>query len=155
MIVAVVALLLGVSGSETVQVVSLKLDPKAIREAEKVEIQVMEGDAKVVYRGVPLRFLLTEQLKDHEGMAGLRALSDAVIVVRATDDYLATISAAAVAMDAKGAAFLLATERDGQPLDPKQGPFKLIVPGDPEKVRWVRMIDRVELVRMPKAGKSK
>ena len=44
--------------------------------------------------------------------------------------------------------FLLALERDGRPLGEDQGPFRLIVPQDPERVRWVRNVSSIALVRL-------
>ena len=81
-------------------------------------------------------------------MAGLRMLSDAVILVRGADGYQAAVSAAAVAMDPKGLKFLLALDRDGKPLDKGQGPVRLIVPGDPKHARWVKDVASVRLVRL-------
>ena len=82
-------------------------------------------------------------------MAALRSLSDAVNLVRASDGYQAAVSAAAVAMDPKGERFLLALARDGKPLDEGQGPVRLVIPGDPQRVRWVRRIASCHLVRLP------
>ncbi len=88
-------------------------------------------------------------------MGELRNLSDVVLVVRGTDGYQASVSAAAVAMDEKGTRFLLATERDGKPLDADQGPVKLIIPEDSQHARWVRNLDQIDLVWMPRPAKIK
>ena len=69
-------------------------------------------------------------------------------LVKASDGYQAAVSAAAVAMDPKGERYLLALRRDGQPLAKGQGPVRLIIPGDPQRVRWVRMVDSLRLVRL-------
>lgn len=151
MLAAIVAVL-ALSDPATVQVESLKFDPASIQKAaSQVEVKVMEGGEAVTYKGVPLRSLLADRLKGPNAMADLRNLADSVLVVRASDDYQAALSAAEVAMDESGQKYLLATERNGKPLDPKQGVVKLIVPGDPQHVRWVRMVSGVDLVRMPKA----
>ena len=155
MIAAIAAFALALSDPATVQVERLKFDPAALRDAEKVEVKVTEGGVQVDYKGVPLRTILAGKLKTPNTMASLRSMSDAVLVVRATDDYQTAISAAAVAMDPKGEKFLLALERDGKPFDKDQGPVKLIVPGDSEHVRWVRMVSTVDLVRMPTAKKPR
>jgi Oxidoreductase molybdopterin binding domain len=147
---AAIALVLALSDTATVQVESLKFDPAAIAKASQVEVKVMEQGKAVTYKGVPLRSLLADRLKGPNTMADLRGLADAVLVVRAPDDYQAAISAAEVAMDETGLKYVLAIERDGKPLDAKQGPVKLIVPGDSQHVRWVRMVSGVDLVRMPK-----
>jgi hypothetical protein len=92
--------------------------------------------------------VLKERLPGKGTMAELRALADSVILVKAADGYQAAISAAAVAMDPKGERFLLALRRDGQPLDKGQAPVRLVVPGDPQHIRWVRMISGLELVTL-------
>lgn len=148
---AAIVVLLSLSDPATVQVEGLKFDPASIQKASQVEVKVMEGGEAVTYKGVPLRSLLADRLKGPNAMADLRNLADSVLVVRASDDYQAAISAAEVAMDESGQKYLLATERNGKPLDPKQGVVKLVVPGDPQHVRWVRMVSGVDLVRMPKA----
>jgi DMSO/TMAO reductase YedYZ molybdopterin-dependent catalytic subunit len=84
-------------------------------------------------------------------MAALRALSDAVILVKAADGYQTAVSAAAAAMDSKGERYLLALSRDGKPLDSRVGPVRLIVPGDPKHVRWVRAVTSLRLVRLDPA----
>ena len=151
---AAIALVLALSDPSTVQVESLKFDPAAILKASTIEVKVMERGEAVIYKGVPLRSLLADRLKGPNAMADLRGLADSVLVVRASDDYQAAISAAEVAMDESGQKYLLATQRDGKPLDDKQGPVKLLVPGDPQHVRWVRMISAVDLVKMPKPKKA-
>jgi DMSO/TMAO reductase YedYZ molybdopterin-dependent catalytic subunit len=133
----------------------LAFDPAAWKALPRVEAKVTERGRAVTYSGIPLATVLTDKLKGDTPMAGLRSLADAVVLVRAEDGYQAAVSAAAVAMDKKGERFLLALERDGQPLDKAQGPVRLIVPGDPERVRWVRQVSGIDLVRLPKPKPKK
>jgi DMSO/TMAO reductase YedYZ molybdopterin-dependent catalytic subunit len=135
-----------VSAGPTVKVEPLAFDPAKLADRDKVELKVKNGDRLEVYSGVPLASLLPG--KPDAGMAGLRNLSDAVILVRGTDGYQAAVSAAAVAMDPKGERFLLATARDGKPLAESEGPARLVVPGDPKHVRWVKNIASIRLVRL-------
>jgi hypothetical protein len=133
----------------------LAFDPAAWKALPRVEAKVTERGQAVTYLGIPLATVLADKLKGDTPMAGLRGLADAVVLVRAEDGYQAAVSAAAVAMDKKGERFLLALERDGQPLDKNQGPVRLIVPGDPERVRWVRQVSAIDLVRLPKPKPKK
>lgn len=153
MFAAIAVALLTLADPVTVQVEHLKFTPGDVVEGAKVEVRVKEKGEAVTYRGVPLRSLLADQLKGGNAMADLRALSDAVILVRATDGYQAAFSAAEVAMDKTGERYLLAATRNGKPLDASQGTVKLIVPGDSEHVRWVRLIEQIDLVRLPKPKK--
>ena len=134
---------------------SLPFDPDSWKTRPRVEVKVAERGQPVVYSGVPLATALGPKLKADAPMSALRGLADSVLLVRAEDGYQAAVSAAAVAMDRKGERFLLALERDGRPLDKGQGPVRLIVPGDPEHVRWVRQVVAVDLVRLPKPKPKK
>jgi hypothetical protein len=140
---AVLGLVLGQVPAE-----ELPFHPEALRDRPRVEVRVREAEADVVYAGVPLRSVLESRIEGPGRMPALRALSDAVLLVRGADGYQAAVSAAAVAMDETGERFLLARQRDGMPLGTGQGPIRLIVPGDRERVRWVRNVSSIGLVRL-------
>jgi hypothetical protein len=40
---------------------------------------------------------------------------------------------------------LLADRRDGKPLDNREGPLRLIVPGDKRHARWIRGVTTLEV----------
>ena len=128
----------------------LPFDPTKLGDLAKVERKVTEDGQVVTYSGVPLASILEKPAKDVGTMAGLRNLSDAVVLVRGSDGYQAAVSAAAVGMDPKGERFLLAISRDGKPLGGGQGPVRLIVPEDPKHVRWVKDVATIRLVRLDK-----
>jgi DMSO/TMAO reductase YedYZ molybdopterin-dependent catalytic subunit len=131
-----------------VAVERLPFDPAKLEGLTKAEVRVTEDGRVVTYSGVPLAGLLERRGKGTASMAGLRSLSDSVILVRGTDGYQAAVSAAAVAMDPKGERYLIALARDGKPLDPGFGPVRLIVPTDPKHARWVKDIATFRLVRL-------
>lgn len=131
-----------------VAVERLPFDPAKLEGLTKTEVRVTEDGHSVTYSGVALAGLLERRGKGTTTMAGLRALSDAVVLVRGTDGYQAAVSAAAVAMDPKGERYLIALARDGKPLDPGQGPVRLIVPADPKHARWVKNVASIRLVRL-------
>lgn len=135
-------------GSAADKVDSLPFDPAAWKTLPQVELRVTEAGKSVTYTGVPLAVVLKDRMAGKSEMAALRALSDQVLLVTATDGYRAAVSAAAVGMDPKGERYLLALKRDGQPLGDKQGPVRLIVAGDPMPVRWVRMVASLALVQV-------
>ncbi len=133
-----------------VTVEALPFDLAAFRAMTPVELKVEEGGKVVTYAGVPLATLLKPPDRAEVPMAGLRALSDAVLLVRAADGYQVAVSAAAAGMDPKGERYLLALTRDGQPLAEGTGPVRLIVPGDGKHARWVKSVVAVRLVRLDK-----
>ncbi len=135
-------------GEITVSAETLPFDIEAWKKAPQVQLTVVEQGKKTVYSGIPLAWVLKAQLPGDNQMAELRSLSDAVVVLKASDGYQAVVSAAAVGMDPGGERYLLAFERDGKPLGENQGPARLIIPGDPQRVRWVRMVKSIQLIKL-------
>ena len=154
MISLVYALILLAAPADERAVQALPFDLATLKAKPRVSVTVTENEGKVTYSGVPFRSVLDTK-QGTTSMMEARGLVDAVLIVHATDDYRVAVSAAAVAMDPKGERYLLAFERDGKPLPDDQGPAKLIIPADPMRVRWIRMIDGVDLMRLPKPEKGK
>ena len=44
---------------------------------------------------------------------------------------------------------LLADRRDGKRLENREGPLRLIVPGDKSHARWIRGVTTLEVVKVP------
>src|SRR5215469_3583223 len=42
---------------------------------------------------------------------------------------------------------MLVDRRDGKPLDTREGPFRLVVPGDKRHARWIRRITSLDVVK--------
>jgi len=41
---------------------------------------------------------------------------------------------------------ILADKRDGKPLDDKQGPWRIVAPGDKRPARWIRQVPAIKVV---------
>ncbi len=41
---------------------------------------------------------------------------------------------------------ILADEQDGQPLNSLHGPYRIIVPGEKRRARWVRMVNTMRIL---------
>ncbi|MFY9673694.1 MAG: hypothetical protein WAK13_04545, partial [Terriglobales bacterium] len=41
---------------------------------------------------------------------------------------------------------ILADKRDGKPLGPKEGPFRIVAPGDKRPARWIRQVTEIKAV---------
>lgn len=63
-----------------------------------------------------------------------------VVVVEAADGYKVTFSLAELDPAFGGRLVLLADRRDGQAMDPAEGPLRLVIPGEPKHARWVRQV---------------
>ena len=150
MLTALIATLLLSQGPGPVAVEALLPDLAALAKMEKAELRVIENGQTTTYTGVPLAAILDRRANAAGGMAGLKALSDAVVLVRAADNYQVAFSAASVAMDPKGERYFLATARDGKPLEGDHAPARMIVPGDPQHARWIRGVASIRLVRLDK-----
>jgi DMSO/TMAO reductase YedYZ molybdopterin-dependent catalytic subunit len=68
-------------------------------------------------------------------------------VIEAADGYSALFSLAEFDDDFAERSILLATSRDGKPLDAKDGPLRLIVPQDARPARWVRQVRSIRVER--------
>jgi creatinine amidohydrolase/Fe(II)-dependent formamide hydrolase-like protein len=89
------------------------------------------------YRGVPLLQVLA--LVGTPAGDALRGKGLALHVrAEASDGYVAAFSVAELDAGVGTTDALLVYQRDGQPLSPEIGPFRLVVPTDKRAARWVR-----------------
>jgi DMSO/TMAO reductase YedYZ molybdopterin-dependent catalytic subunit len=103
--------------------------------------------------------------KKHEGvwLAGILAKSGApmgehlrgkelasYVLATARDGYQVVFALAEIDPVFREQQILLADSVDGQPLFPYQGPLRLVVTGDKRGARSIRMLTRIEVVRLRK-----
>ena len=106
----------------------LKID---VREPHKGEMQHYEGvrvSDLLLKAGVPLG----ERLRG-------RALAT-YVVAKASDGYTVVYSIAELDPAMTDNQVIVADTMNGKPLEPKQGPLKIVVPGDKRPARWIRML---------------
>lgn len=100
------------------------------------------------YVGVPLRALL-----DQVGVPAGEKLSGPemrdYIVVSAKDGYEVVIALEEIDPMFQQNPVLVADVSDGKPLDDKHGPLQLVVPEDQRPARWVRMMTKISVRRVP------
>ena len=65
------------------------------------------------------------------------------VLVEATDGYRAAFSLAEFDPELTDRVILLADTKDSQPLPLREGPFRIIVPGEKRPARWVRQVKAV------------
>ena len=101
------------------------------------------------YEGV----LVTELLK-RAGVpqgAQLRGAAMATYVqADAADGYRVIFSLAELDADFQDSDVIVADTLDGKTLDDKTGPFRLVDPHDKRPARWVRMLQSLTVVQIPK-----
>jgi DMSO/TMAO reductase YedYZ molybdopterin-dependent catalytic subunit len=105
-----------------------------------------EGD----WSGVPL----IDLLKSAGAPSGetLRGSALALYVcVTAADGYRAVFALAELDPSIGGETAILADSKNGRPLDDKEGPLRIVVPGDRRPARWVRQVVAIDLLGAPAA----
>jgi|HubBroStandDraft_6_1064221.scaffolds.fasta_scaffold09541_4 DMSO/TMAO reductase YedYZ molybdopterin-dependent catalytic subunit len=101
------------------------------------------------YEGV----LVTELLKRAGApqRAQLRGAAMATYVqADAADGYRVIFSLAELDPGFQGSDVIVADTLDGKPLDDKTGQFRLVAPHDKRPARWVRMLQSLTVVQVPK-----
>jgi tungstate transport system substrate-binding protein len=125
----------------------LALDAAAWAKLPRHEVSVKGKDGEQAYGGVFLRDLLKQAgapLGDHQMRGPNLSL---YLVVEAADGYNAVFSLAELDDDFAERSILLADHRNGEALDGKEGPLRLVVPQEARPARWVRQVVRVRVER--------
>jgi hypothetical protein len=73
------------------------------------------------------------------------------ILVSAHDGYRALFSLPELDPAFTDSRALLADKVDGQPLSAHDGPLRLVLPAEKREARWVRMVERIEILAAPDA----
>ena len=81
---------------------------------------------------------------------GGAALAD-VVLVSAADGYKVALGLAETDPATRANRIILADRADGQPLDAKSGPFRLVIEGDLRPARGARMVTSIEVIDLGKA----
>jgi hypothetical protein len=109
-----------------------------------VTVKNAHNDAQETHSGVRLSDLLLKigapLGKDFHGKSML-----AYIKASGSDGYAVVISLAELDPDFHSGEIIVADQMNGQPLDAKSGPFKLVASGDKRPARWVRNLVSLEL----------
>ena len=128
----------------------LTLTPADLLKMPRTTITVKQPDGRgVTHEGV----LVAEVLKRVGAPLGKALRGDAVatyIVASATDGYRVVFSLAELDPEFSGSEVMIVDRTNGQPLLADQGPIRLVVPKDLAGARSMRMLERIEVVRLPK-----
>jgi hypothetical protein len=116
-----------------------------IASAPHVTANVKDHDTPATFDGVPLATLLAiagVQLGDK--LRGPRMTE--VVLVEAADGYKVAFALAEVDPAFATREIILADKRDGKALDAKEGPLRMVAPGDKKPARWVRQVTVLRIV---------
>jgi DMSO/TMAO reductase YedYZ molybdopterin-dependent catalytic subunit len=127
--------------------VKKRLDFKDISGYPHVEVAVKQtGDGRgyhglKIFRGVPLKDLLDK--------AGIEPDMNTAFLVSAPDGYRSLISYGELILNPSGRNFIVADKVYGEPLK-KDGKFIMIAPDDLAADRWVKAVEKIEVIRFKK-----
>jgi len=68
------------------------------------------------------------------------------LLVQAADGYSAVIALPEIEPSFTTGEVFLADGRDHRPLDSKEGPLRIVIPGDKKMARWVRQVTALKIV---------
>jgi hypothetical protein len=103
-----------------------------------------EDGSSATYSGVDLGLILAKNGAPHGPTLRGAAAADYALVT-ATDGYRAVFALAELDAGLTDKVILLADARDGKPLEPKYGPFQIIIPDEKHRVRWVRNVREIDV----------
>jgi len=128
----------------------LSLTAADLAKMPRERVDVGEPAAQTsTYEGVSLQEILKKAgIAFGPGMRG-KALAGYVIA-EATDGYEVVFSLGELEPDLGAQRVIVADKRDGKALPPDQGPARLVLPADKEGARSVRMLDKLEVVKLLK-----
>ena len=67
------------------------------------------------------------------------------VLAEASDGYAVVYSVAELDPAMTGNRMIVADRMNGKPLEAKEGPFKIVVPGDKRPARWIRMLTALQV----------
>ena len=136
--------------AQTVQVIdaaghSTTVTAAQIAGAPHVTVEVRDHDTPAQFQGVALSTVLsTAGIQLNDKLRGSR-MTD-VRLVEATDGYKAVFALAEVDPAFATREIILADKRAGKALDVKEGPLRIVAPGDKRAARWVRQVTTLRIV---------
>lgn len=113
-------------------------------------IQVTAGASSdpATFEGVTLKSVLEKAGVSFGGsLKGKRLASG--LMVEAADGYRVLIALSELDPDFTDKQILLVFRRNGKPLDEKEGPYRVVIPGEKKMARWVRQVTLLKIVDVP------
>jgi len=127
----------------------LSISPADLKTMPRTRVEVKDEGRTVGYEGV----LLADLLKKAGAPLGGELRGNAVasyVVASASDGYQVLFSLAEIDPDFTSNSVIVADTVDGKPLLDHQGPLRIVSPKDSRATRAIRMLQKIELVRLRK-----
>ena len=151
-LIAVVAAQEAAPASSTLTVAGDVRSPLSLLSADlrswpRTRVEAKDHGQAVTYEGV-----LVGEILGRAGVPlGEELRGDAVasyVVASATDGYRVVFSLAELDPAFTNNDIIVADTIDGKPLPPQQGPLRIVAPKDARGARSIRMLERLEVVRL-------
>jgi hypothetical protein len=139
----------GVAGRDGVAKPTLQLTLADIAAMPRTSLKGKTHDGKEhTFDGVAMSELLHRAgLPQAEEVRG--PILARYILVSAHDGYRALFSLPEFDPAFTDNRVILADKMDGQPLSDRDGPLRLVMPAEKREARWVRMVERIEILAAP------
>lgn len=121
------------------------VDRAALAQLPRKRVEASDHGTRSHWDGVEVRELL-RRAGAPLGKALRGANLTRCVQVSAGDGYRVIFALAEFDPEFGDNQALLADEREGQPLDAKEGPFRLVLPREQRAGRWVRQVTRIDLL---------
>jgi hypothetical protein len=126
---------------------TIKLTSAEIAALPHEAITIEDHGKPVRFEGVPLRLVLERaHVTLGDSLRGKRLAN--CLLVEAADGYRVVFALPELDPGFTDRMILLADKANGHPLDAKEGPFRVIVPGEKRMARWVRQVTALRVVQV-------
>ena len=109
-----------------------------------ISVNTKDHDAPAQFDGVPLAEILKLAGVETGKMKGPQMTQ--ALLIEAADGYKVVFAVAELDLDFSDRQILLADKRDGKPLGAKEGPWRIVAPGDKRPARWIRQVTSFKIV---------
>ena len=127
---------------------SMVLTPADLKALPRAKATFTAHGKSITYEGA----VLNAALKQAGVVSGDRLMGrylNQVVVAKGSDGFTASYSLGETDPIYRANPVIIADSKDGQPLDAKEGPYRLVVDGDLRPGRSVRMLATVEVKAVP------
>jgi hypothetical protein len=127
------------------------IDGKALKALLRRKAEIKDASGKtVVYEGVVLANVLEKAgIKLEKELKGPRLAN--YLLVEAKDGYRVIFALPEVDPTLSDNLILLADTKDGKTLDDKEGPYRIVVPHEKHRPRWIRQVIKISELSAPPA----
>ena len=139
----------GVAGRDGVVKPPLVLTLADLAAMPRAKVQARTHDNQEhTFEGVPLFEVLKRAgLPSGEALRG--TVLTRYLMMTAHDGYRVLFSLPELDPAFTGTRALLADHVDGAPLSLQQGPLRIVIPGEKREARWIRMLEKIEVLTAP------